>query len=1618
MAGISLRNNLGAMNTSRMLGLNEAARAKSTEKLSSGYKINRAADDAAGLAISEKMRKLIRGLNQGTENAQDGISWVQTGDGALDETQDILKRMTELSIKALNGTNSKSDRADMQAEFEQLKVELDRIGTTTKFNEMNIFSEHKPYWYQCQGAVKWEPNQMHVVTEGENDLTFKYRQTEDDNFPMTVTVTIPPGEYSTVELLDEIDTAISDSMGESMRVFLEYTREGCVNATLEGGGYMDYVSGGLSYLLYDVYKGGNTGALIGTTIFPSETAKLDIKTGRNDTMTFDIQHFDGRTDKVTMTLQQGRYTRKELINLMNAQLAGTSVKASAYGTGIKLGSPDAIITGFKGNMFRIDGADYTSVFYDNVQYGSVNQYEAVFTGGYILNTDSRDKEHEKIKITAGQNDTLTLQPNGGKKPVSLTLDPGEYTMEGVRDKLNSLFQANQLELKASVIFKSVWVGDKNVTFKGLEIRSEIKGLESEINLDPASSAFDTLFVTRNYNQYGDKAKVSNEGKADPDIWYRGSKNLTAPITITADNDTFKIKYKETAAQSYSEVTIKLPHKRYTTLEELAAEVNTQINADTNSSGKLKAQIYITTDVKHRLQIDGAAGKDIDEVYAEAVGTNKGFDALFQGWRTTVSGSGSVIVGGGITSEALTVVVGGRTHVITFPNNPPSKQEVVDAINKIKGDEQVTLNKFDTVSARGTSWDYHFSASGKGNATVTYWSGSKTGESKKTEGVVGFEYNRPAELELGPELKDQMVIKSNNNTLSLDLNGSAKIITIPEGTYNPQSLRDALQRQIDLEYGTQMGGAQVIVRGNHLTLKSRLPDGEDGADTSIKCSTSDSTFLSYLNTKETRASCTSSRALASSIKIDSSNNKFTFQYTENGSTRNIELTLDGGDYSPSAMVAQLNTQLNKTGTGIQASLSGNNRLVLASAAVGNGVAIEYQTKTAGSAMDALYGVLSGSTPAQITVAKDIENSITIDASSQNFTIIVNGSMETVTLTQGTYSRGQFLAMLNTKLSAVGVEAFLSGNQLGFRTAAKGSNETIGMEYANGGDSMAAIYGGTTATIPGVHAVWKGDNLELTAVDKNGNPLPNVPVSAYYELVSGGAVLPPAMNAEKEPVEQKQLVGTAPNRSKVEGADLASPVSINQWNNDLNFIFTENGTNHNVSITVADKSDYTYQELQKELQDQIDAAVGGTGKIVVTVDAGGVVLTSAVRGSQYRFSSLSGDFYQNVLCKCTQMSVSENTQNRNGRQEVQKAYVVGRKDVVSKPVEINQGISDELSFDLTIDGVVHKIEVLLAPGKYNSNELKAYLQEKIDQACVDMGLVKGLVEVGIGGISSGVAGGNDQKALNFSLSDKVQMPGGGDYIIDGVSGNAAFEVFYQTDGRMIPTYIVGTKDVTKGIIVKPGETELSFCADGIVYRVQLEEGSYTGDELADELNRKLGAVNAPLTAQLEMESGRLKISHKQAGEHDISWVSGSAKDEIFFEEEGDSGDTARYVQLSDDNPDYIELMRSEYSASLIGVNSLCLTGIKYATKSVDRLSSALEKVSRLRSNFGSTQNRLEHAINNNRNKTENLQSAESIIRDTEMAEEMVQQSRLQILNQAGYSMLAQANQNGLAVMELMG
>ena len=135
-----VKHNITAMNSNRMLGLTTSAQAKSTEKLSSGYKINRAADDAAGLAISEKMRRQVRGLTQASANAQDGISAVQTAEGALTEVHDMLQRINELSVKGENATQTSTDRSYIAMEIKQLMTEIDRVQSTTTFNEQNLLT--------------------------------------------------------------------------------------------------------------------------------------------------------------------------------------------------------------------------------------------------------------------------------------------------------------------------------------------------------------------------------------------------------------------------------------------------------------------------------------------------------------------------------------------------------------------------------------------------------------------------------------------------------------------------------------------------------------------------------------------------------------------------------------------------------------------------------------------------------------------------------------------------------------------------------------------------------------------------------------------------------------------------------------------------------------------------------------------------------------------------------------------------------------------------------------------------------------------------------------------------------------------------------------------------------------------------------------------------------------------------------------------------------------------------------------------------------------------------------------------------------------------------------------
>lgn len=234
-------------------------------------------------------------------------------------------------------------------------------------------------------------------------------------------------------------------------------------------------------------------------------------------------------------------------------------------------------------------------------------------------------------------------------------------------------------------------------------------------------------------------------------------------------------------------------------------------------------------------------------------------------------------------------------------------------------------------------------------------------------------------------------------------------------------------------------------------------------------------------------------------------------------------------------------------------------------------------------------------------------------------------------------------------------------------------------------------------------------------------------------------------------------------------------------------------------------------------------------------------------------------------------------------------------------------------------------------------------------------------------------------------------------------------------LVPAYVMGTKDVSSGVNIKEGDNTLGFTVDGVSYEIELDPKYYSQTEIVDAINEKLEEQGVPLLA--EKEDDKVKISHVSLGKHSIE-VSGNAKDDIFFRENGaKQKDKGVRIQLSSEVEDYLEIPRTEYSTSLIGINTICISKVDHATKALDRISKAVDIVSNLRSMLGSAQNRLEHAINSNENKTENTQAAESRIRDADMAERMMELSKQNILQQVGEAMMSQANNSNQGILSLL-
>ena len=410
-----VQHNLQAMNSNRMLGITQGTLSGSTEKLSSGYKINRAADDAAGLSISEKMRKQIRGLDQASSNAEDGISSVQTAEGALQEVTDMLQRMNELAVQAANGTNSTTDRQYIQDEIDQLVTEVDRVSETTKFNETYLLkgdsSKATTKTYTANYAVTYTKN---TGTNAKDDkVKHNVNYTGDSNLYFVNATSISKSTASTPITADVI------GKGDDVTKYMSEATEGKNGALTDAklnANYTLFKNADASKL--DVVK---TGTPTAKTAILSQDGKLTANANSEayilDTKTNSVVRIAGGedlsaymdlSDDETKVSMKDQYRLLDTVSFDNTAAGPAATGNSGKNTTNALGSDTGaaknvgVLTEFKldesmKKLYDADGKEVSGI--------ALNKYlneNGEYIGG--LFADSQATNAVKDDATAGAND--------------------------------------------------------------------------------------------------------------------------------------------------------------------------------------------------------------------------------------------------------------------------------------------------------------------------------------------------------------------------------------------------------------------------------------------------------------------------------------------------------------------------------------------------------------------------------------------------------------------------------------------------------------------------------------------------------------------------------------------------------------------------------------------------------------------------------------------------------------------------------------------------------------------------------------------------------------------------------------------------------------------------------------------------------------------------------------------------------------------------------------------------------------------------------------------------------------------------------------------------------------
>ncbi len=1689
---------------------------KASERLSSGYRINRASDDAAGLAVSEKLRSIRRGLKQGLRNIDDGIGFIHTVEGASQEIDNMLHRLKELAVQAANGTYDDAvDREAIDLEYQQILDEIDQMTDNADFNGVPLFEKHLSAYEMNEGDVRHNTD---IRINSKNDtLVLGYTI---DGVQKEVTVNIPHGTYSAEETADIIDTYLFENAPELI-IGVNTDRQLTMQAE---GGTVDNISGNAASLFYNTVIGSSDGYLLGVSVFSSDKAAMPVYVGENDTIAFRVGNTDDTLYSITLDPKTGGYTRSQLIDHINEKITQAGipgdVKAVACenenGEDVIGLSSSSTITGLSGNFIKIDGK--TSPIYDICKYGDINNSQAVLKGTRRIPSD--------LKIERGRNDYFVLnlkyygddasQQTASIRIDLLAADENTKIYATPSDLVNEI--QNQIDAAGHPFTVSL------NTSGGISITSDQYGGKCSVKLN--KNDVPSEFMVYDLFDAGDLVKVQpGRGVSE---YRRASftsyKELGSPIYIPASENTLSFNITTSANNSSAEtvqrIDVVIPSTTYASTDLLVQAMNDYLD---NNYPDIADKLQFSIDASKTLKLyaEGPQSYIIEKI--NVISSSSAYNRLIggalyddnvkytAGSEKPYSTSSSTV--GGTSRPNVTTSSGSTTTGTTetkdtsnpFPQESDKYIHTVTSSASIKngvthtqappegvfGDIEVgydpataTLNNVLTLfTTTGTSRDDY----------------SLTFDLEEKDGVTSYSIDIPK-----GSTKDQAlaIIKDKvKGKINVSTSGSSIVLTtISEGKevkFNSMS-GDLIQRSYKSSLANRSGAvidetANMVYVPSTLTVDnalSRLPytatASNDGLVFTAGMHNYDLhlTHKTYTTLAELAAEINAQIAAAdggtaaTTVKVgpDGKSLIFTGPAKEPGnvviddsSTSRLAYAVSKVDpstpyYDPVSDSVKKPATMRAEGIDTHFPKTVNN--------TNNTITMDYTHPDAVDPLNSVTESLTITIPdgtynnateftnainAAIAADPSLNGKITASYASSGsskgltFTTVNGGRGYRLTNLGGTFGAEKYISTANTSGGTVDTGA----NVVRFPASAYNDKyNTIftgaGVEVNDNNDHVSLTINGNLYEFDITHGVYQGTagRNSLTAqlraalagadvtITDSGSTLDittNGGGSGMKVTVNGTDTSPYFMAA----TSVKSPVSTARHESQcyIIGSNNCSSIEIKDYFNQMSFDFTQDGTTHTVNVTVP-TGNYTAQTLRQAIQDSINQVLPPNSLEVYVGGSNNIGIRSASIYPVRSISNFQGGLFEKVFQSANYRNTVPHTETAGSSSASSTSYIVGRNDLapqtadeiaLGKNVIIYPALNDQLIFDLTYGGNRYKIELKIPAGEYTSRELAAAVQQagrdKLNSMTDANGepfpqdafrATIGLNAMGLPESTTAIKS-NDKLVMSFAVPDDGKVD---DMlcIIDGIRGSAAYRIFYAATQSPTPSKVIGKADLTNGVMITAGENDtFSYTLDGTEYSVTIPEGTYTCDELYEYLNEQYEAMGSMV--RCTNMDGHLMFYTIENGAYDIDVFKGNAADTLFYSGAKRESDSEIGIHTGRRTDTYIWYLRTRVDDHLMRINTTGVTTAARAAKAMDRIDAAVNYLSRWRALSGANENRSLHTYSRNQEYITNIEEADSTLRDADIAQEVSELAKQQILIQAQNAMIEQSKQQHSSIMDVM-